>query len=352
MISKVRKDKVDLGDKDYQPNATILIAAYNEEEYIAKCLDSIIESDYPIEKLNIVVGSDGSTDQTNSIVETYEKSHPSIRLIMLERGGKNNVLNIISGLADTEIVYFMDADTRLDKNSLNGSIKFFNDTTVGGVIVNMVSLNQQGEVDEGNYQKFEAKLRKLESGIKTTVNSLGAFYAIRKENIENNMNPLVCDDYITIMKTISRGGKVKFYGDSPVNEYRPKDEIDETQRRIRLTAGGLHTIFSYPKNLNPFALHGFFLISHKLIRYLMPYAYLASVIASMLLYTFIGGIWSLVFLFTILPLILFVLHLISKKNTIKLKPVQYSVFLISMLYGIHLGWIAFLKGRNNSIWTH
>lgn len=356
MILKIilvfRRDEQKL-DHEYLSDISIIISVYNEEDFITECLQSIINADYPKHKLNILIGSDGSTDETDSIINQFEEDYPFIRSFRFERSGKNNVLLNLLPMANTPLIFFMDADTRLSKDSISLAVANFSMPDTGAVIVEMKGMNQSGEIDEGFYQRFESSIRKMESDIKSTVNSLGAFYGIRRENAVYSMSSQICDDYITILNTINNGYKVKFIDDTNVIEFRPKSIDDELGRRVRVSAGGLSTIAEYPNLLvNLGRIESFFLISHKIIRYLMPYFYLIAVFSSTLLWVFKDTYWWVVAILTTLPLILHVLNLMTKKKLSHLRIFQYCEFLLTMLYGMHLGWVGFLKGRNNAIWTH
>lgn len=350
-IRVFKKDKLEV-DPEYQPNVSIVISVYNEEDFIGDCLQSIVDSNYPHEKLNVLVGSDGSDDDTDKIVAEFEEKYPFIRLFRYGRSGKNKVISNLLEFADTPIVYFMDADVRIDKTDISSAIKYLSPDKVAGVLLRIKHTNDSGEIDESLYQNYESKIRLLESDIYSTVNSTGPFYAMKREYCIPISDDRVCDDLVPLLYAFSKEKKIKYLPQFIVNEYRPKSIDDELGRRIRVSAGGLSSIFSYARLLNPFKLTGFFLISHKMLRYLMPYSYVVALVSGTILSVFLGGVWTLLALFTALPLILYVLNVITAKKLGRWKAIQYSEFLITMLYGMHLGWIGFLKGRNNAIWTH
>ncbi|GAB5465070.1 MAG: glycosyltransferase family 2 protein [Candidatus Kapaibacteriales bacterium] len=342
-------------DESYEPKIAILLSVYNEIGFLEDCIASILNSDYPNEKIRLLIGSDGSDDGSDEILENYANEHSNIEFYRLERGGKNSVLNSLMEKVKEEIVFFIDADTRLEPNTLIESVRPFGDNEIGVVLVRIINEGVTGQIDESYYQKFESILRDLESWIKSTINSTGPFYGIRREMYENLEDNRRCDDFVPVLKSVVSDKRVVYLNDTYAREYRPKSIDDELGRRVRVSAGGLATIFSFPKLLNPFRLEGFFLWSHKLIRYLMPYTYLVSLLISAMAFFFLGDTWGIAFVVFILPLFLFVfgyVYSIMTKRNPNNKLFQYSEFLITMLYGIHLGWIGFFRNRNNAIWTH
>jgi glycosyltransferase involved in cell wall biosynthesis len=351
LIRVFKKDEL-IGDPGYQPNVSIILSVYNEQAFVGDCLQSIVDCNYPNEKLNVLVGSDGSDDGTDEIVADYEKMYPFIRLFKFGRSGKNAVVSSLLEHADTPVVFYIDADVRIDTTDLSSAIQYLSSDKVAGVLLRIKHTNDSGEIDESLYQNYESKIRLLESDIYSTVNSTGPCYAMKREYCIPITNDRVCDDFVPLLYAFSKEKKIKYLPKYVVNEYRPKSMDDELGRRVRVSAGGLSSIFSYPSTLNPFTLTGFFLISHKIVRYLMPYTYVIALVSSVLLAVFGGGVWKALALITALPLILYVLNLLAAKKLSRFKPFQYAEFLLTMLYGMHLGWIGFIKGRNNAIWTH
>ncbi|MCX6147478.1 MAG: glycosyltransferase [Candidatus Kapabacteria bacterium] len=118
----------------FRPEITILIAAHNEERYIEDCIKSILNSDYPKEKISVIVGSDESTDKTNSILEVFSSEYTNIVFYKFDRIGKNAVINKLYEYVKSDFVFFFDTDCRVENNTISTLVDNFADENVGGVM--------------------------------------------------------------------------------------------------------------------------------------------------------------------------------------------------------------------------
>ncbi len=354
ILSKIFYNKVNI-DRNYQPEISIIIAAYNEEKYLHRAIDSILSSDYPASKINLFVGSDGSSDGTVAIANSYSGQFGSVTVLDLPRMGKNQVLNSVYPHLRTDIVYFMDADFRLNSDALYESIKYFADTKVNGVmsklsIVVLSDDENSGTQGEGAYQKLERYIKTQESKIWTTVNNFG-FYGVRRSVLRDVPNANVCDDMFNVLSASVSGGRMIFASESNVDEVREKSANEETKRRIRLASGGLSTSFAIKSLLNPFnGWAGFFFVSHKFIRYFFPFIMIAIV----LLTPFVVVESKMYFDILVYSQSLFYLsaamgYFFNRLN-IHIKLFSFPFFFVSINIGFLLGAFRFISGKQNSIW--
>ena len=275
--------------KDFHPDISIVISAYNEEEYIADAVESLFATDYPVDKIKVYVGSDGSDDNTYPIIETLSKKYANLFVYNYGRLGKNKVLNKIVPETNTELVFFMDADCRAGKDTISKMVEAFSDTNTGAVIASMKSIDEGGNDNIGRlgetlYQKYESVLRVGESRIKSTVNSLGAFYGIRRSIYKPLPSDKVCDDYMPLLDSIALRKRVIFLSEAVVNEVRRKSLNNEISRRIRFTAGAMSTVWHAKKLLLPnYGWISFFLFSHKIVRWLTPVFMIGLLATSLIL---------------------------------------------------------------------
>ena len=176
--------------KTITPSVTLLIAAYNEAECIAATIENKLGLDYPREKLEIIVISDGSTDNTDEIVRRYEGER--VRLIRQEpRAGKTSALNLAVGHANGEILVFSDANSSYAPDALRFLVENFNDPKVGYVTGKMIYTNPDGSpVGDGctAYMKYENFLRAAETRVGSVVGVDGGIDAVRK-SLYRPMNP-------------------------------------------------------------------------------------------------------------------------------------------------------------------
>lgn len=162
------------------PDVTIIITAYNEEKRIRKKLNNTLGLEYPREKLQILVASDGSTDRTEAIVKEYEKN--GIELLAIEeRRGKENAQKQAVNLARADVIMFTDVATQLDPGGLKEIVTNFADPSVGCVSSeDQVIRKDGGPTGEGFYVCYEMWLRRLESRVNSLVGMSGSFFAARK----------------------------------------------------------------------------------------------------------------------------------------------------------------------------
>lgn len=338
-------------DSNYIVPVTVLTAAYNEESVIEECVRSVFNSDYPIEKLNMIVGSDGSDDKTIEILEKLSKEFPNLSYHQLPRGGKNNVLNEILFKAQTDLVIVFDADLRFEKGTIRKLVSNFSDQTIGAVLPKFrieIKDDNTGGSGEKMYQNFEAFLRDRESKILSNINPIGAC-CYRKELLEKIPSNNLCDDLYYMTLTNSKNYRVLYDKEFEVKEVREKSLGFEFNRRIRLVAGGISTLFHFPSLLSPSGgFRSLFIWSHKLSRYLAPFflivlAILAFLISNQILHNLI--IYS--YLYLILGSVLgYLLEKINITFVLFKIPLFYLTMVTSFLFGI----FRWLKGQQNAVW--
>lgn len=342
-------------DSSFAPKLTILIAAYNEETMIGACIDSILQSDYPIENIQIIVGSDGSTDNTYNIVKKYNESNPNIEIYQYQRLGKNKVLNEMYKHIKNDFVMFMDADFRLRKNTIHNNLGHFIDSNVDCVMSKIVTISNtensnSGSVGEGAYHKLEHLFKIRESRIWTTVNNIGS-YTIRTKSLHPIPNSRVCDDMYNILKVSLAGKRVLYCTESIIDEVREKTSGEELNRRIRLAASQFATVKTLPSVLNIFkGFVSLFFISHKFIRYMYCLIMLAI---GLLTYPLISEsivLFKIVFFgqFAFYGLAL-IGYFLDKRNIV-LKPFSIPLFFVIINFGFLLGIVKFLFGKSSSTW--
>lgn len=335
---------------------TVLVAAYNEEAYIKDSIDALYNSGYPIDKIKVIVGSDGSSDNTVGIVNKLAGKYPNLYCRDLPRGGKNSVINTLMKEIDTDLVFFLDADTRINKGVIETLLEFFEDENVGAALARLNIIdeeddNNSGKEGESLYQKYETIIRSKESEVFSTVNAMGAFYAVRRELLKEIPNNLVCDDLFNVLTVNYFKKRVIFVPSAIVNEIRKKSLGEEMKRRVRLAAGGLSTIVARKELLGSgYGWSRFFLISHKVSRYFMP-----LILILIMLFTPVLGYYnSVLFLPSLFGQIaLYILALIGKiteRTSLNLSILNIPLFFVSMCIGYTLGWIRFIKGGQSAIW--
>jgi cellulose synthase/poly-beta-1,6-N-acetylglucosamine synthase-like glycosyltransferase len=267
---------------------TILIPAYNEEKVIESTLTNKLHLNYPKERIEIIVISDSSTDDTDSIVKRFEAS--GVKLIRNERRtGKTSALNLAVPEALGEILIFSDANSIYDSNAVSTLVQNFNDPQVGYVTGRMIYINTDGTL-VGNgctaYMRYENLLRKYETKIGSIVGVDGAIDAIRKK-LYVKMKPDQLPDFVLPLKVVEKGYRVVYEPDAVLKEPTLSTAKDEYEMRVRVSLrafwglNDMRKLLSFGKN-NLFA---FQLWSHKVLRYLCFIFFIAAYFTNWLLWS-------------------------------------------------------------------
>lgn len=257
---------------DETPAISMVIAAYNEEQSIGQKLENILSLDYPRDKLEVIIASDGSEDATNEIVAGYAAR--GVRLLALPRLGKAGALNAAVAAANGEILVFSDANSIYDAQALRKLVRPFGDASVGGVAGNQVYLRtrdqHQSGAGEHGYWNFDRMLKQAESRAGNTISATGAIYAIRR-TLFRGVPEGVTDDFATSTSVIAQGYRLVFAEDAIAYEPVAASSGREFGRKVRIMTRGLKAVQVMRELLNPLQ-HGFYsvqLFSHKVLRRLL-----------------------------------------------------------------------------------
>ncbi|MFO1431862.1 MAG: glycosyltransferase family 2 protein [Candidatus Competibacteraceae bacterium] len=263
----VRKAKV-------APRVSILIAAYNEEREIEHTVINKLHQDYPLEQLEIIVVSDGSTDRTDEIVaDLAAGSGGRVRLLRQEpRQGKTQALNRAAVQATGEILVFADANSLYAPDALRALVRNFADPAVGYVSGKMVyTYSEGGMIGEGSsaYMQYENLLRTLETRLGSIVGVDGGIDAVRRE-LYVPMRPDQLPDFVLPLNVIEQGRRVVYEADALLYEPALAEANGEYQMRVRVALRALWALYDKRRlfNLFRFPLFAWQLFSHKGLRYL------------------------------------------------------------------------------------
>lgn len=268
------------------PFISLVIAAHNEEAVLEDKLENSLALDYPREKVQIIVASDGSTDATESIADSYGERGVVLHRVE-QRGGKTQAQNEAVRLAVGEFLVFSDANSMYEAQALKQLILPFADSAIGCVCGELRYTNPQGDAagkGEGVYWRYEQFLKRRESMLSSALGANGSIYALRRELFEE-LDADIISDFIMPVRVWRRGFRV-VYAPSAIAEERSGGTFaDEFHRRTRIIARSLRGLWSERGVLNPFA-HGLFAVqmfSHKLMRWMVPLALIAALVSSALL---------------------------------------------------------------------
>ena len=273
ILSKLRPSSP-VQKADIIPTVSLIIAAYNEEQIIDRKIENCLALDYPREKLEIIVASDGSTDRTNKLVEKFEKK--GVKLIALqENQGKSSVQNKAVAGAGGDILLFTDADVMLRKNLVKNLMKNLADKRVGCVIGKITYANEKSTSvteGEGFYWCYELLLRRKESEVDNF--AIGSGIMALRRTLFEPLEPAVGEDFVLPMKTVMAGFKVVYDSEAVTDTIMHQARaVDMLKTKVRVISKDLRGLFHCRAIMNPFRypIYAWGLISHKLLRWLVPY---------------------------------------------------------------------------------
>jgi len=276
---KASKRKAETGELEVYPQATLMIAAYNEEKVIRKKLENSLSLDYAAGKLEIMVVSDGSTDATDEIVKEYGSKGVKLTAFA-ERQGKTVALGRSVGAAGGEIIVFSDANGMYRKDALKKLLRHFRDGAVGCVCGNL--LYEGRDRGENLYWKLEEKLKKAENSAGAILGAAGSIFAVRKSAYVPLRIPVV-DDFIEPLLVYQNGYGVVFEPEAVSVEKMAETITGEYGRKTRIITRSLAGLPNIAGLFNPFR-HGLFtvqLVSHKLLRWLAPFFLIGLFVSSL-----------------------------------------------------------------------
>jgi cellulose synthase/poly-beta-1,6-N-acetylglucosamine synthase-like glycosyltransferase len=258
------------------PMVSISLPVYNEEAQIGKTLESLLALDYPRDRLQIVVISDASTDRTDEIVEGF--ADRGVELFRLpRRGGKTAAENAARYHLRGEIIINTDASIRLAPDSIKALVAWFGDPTVGvasGRDVSIGRVSRDANAGESGYVGYEMWVRSLETRVDGIVGASGSLYAIRAELHRYSLPEALSRDFAAALVAREAGYRAVSVPEAVCYVPRAPSLRREYRRKVRTITRGLGTLHYKRHLLNPLR-HGVFawmLFSHKLCRWLVPWA--------------------------------------------------------------------------------
>lgn len=259
-------------DPSIRPSVTLAIAAYNEEDVIAKKIENSLQLDYPKSKLEIVVVSDGSTDKTDEIVKQYQNR--GVKLFRVERVGKTEARNRLVKILKSQIVVFSDATAMYEQDCIKKLVRNFSDPNVGMATGHLKYIDLSKEdvgIGQKLFWKYEVLIKKAQTNLGTLTGSVGCITAFRRE-IYSEIPANMIEDLTGAIMVVGKGHRVVFEEGAVCYEEVSKGKSKELDMRIRVIRGGMSAIIYGFKVLCPikncFAVIQ--IISHKVLRWLVP----------------------------------------------------------------------------------
>ena len=354
LINFRKKRKAFNTDKE-EKTVTLLIAAYNEQDFIEEKIKNSLALSYPKDKLSIFIVTDGSTDRTTEIVEQYKE----VKLFHdNSRNGKVAAIDRVMQFVTTDIVVFSDANTLLNTESIQKITRHYADPKVGGVAgekrVVVQHSKQLAGSGEGLYWKYESALKSIDSKFYSVVGAAGELFSVRTRLYSNPGKDVILDDFVISLKICQDGYRIVYEPEAYATEGPSKDIHEEKKRKVRIGAGGFQGM-AIMKNLLWFwktPKLSYLYISHRVLRWtLCPLAIPMLLIANALIisndpsYIFLA-IWYLQCLFYMLAIIGWLLSTLN----LKLSVPYIAYYFLFMNITLYQGFIKFLQGKQSAVW--
>jgi cellulose synthase/poly-beta-1,6-N-acetylglucosamine synthase-like glycosyltransferase len=342
-------------------SCSILIPAHNEEKVIAEKIESIFDGSYPHDKIEVLVGSDASTDKTNEIVMNLSKKYTELKLINFStRSGKIKIINHLKSIAKYEILILTDANVLFDKNTICELLKHFSNPKIALVDSNMHNIVEQRSgisKAESTYIRGEVRIKNDEGKVfGMMMGPFGGCYAVRKsfcEKIPENI--LVMDDFYINMKVLEKGGKSISEINAMVYEKIPDNWRVEFKRKIRIAAGSFSNLRIFSHLLLKFNTLSFCFFSHKVLRWLGPFFIISLYSTNLFILldpipNFSPSPFLLIFLLQNFILLLFVFDMLFKLININFLITRLVTHFLSTNLALLIGFFKFLGGVKESTW--
>jgi glycosyltransferase involved in cell wall biosynthesis len=337
----VRKQKI-------APRVSFIITAHNEEGRIRAKIDNTLAQDYPADALEVIVASDCSSDRTDQIVSAYA---PRVRLARApERRGKEAAQQVALASASGEVVIFSDVATALAPDGVSRMVANFADPTVGCVSSVDRFIDADGRVSgEGAYVKYEMLLRALETRVNSLVGLSGSFFAARRE-VCQRWSADRQSDFNTLLNAVEMGWRGVLDVQSAGYYRNIVDDRREFQRKIRTVVRGLFVLANNRRMLNPlrYGLLAWQLASHKLCRWLVPFAMIAALVSNAALVAD-----SPLYLATFVVQAAFYAAAVSGMSGLAagVPALKIPGFLVMANFGVLVAWIRFARGDRIVCWS-
>ena len=335
------------------PVVSVIISAFNEQEHIGEKIRSIYSGSYPAGRLEVLVGSDASTDRTAEIVHALEKEFPSLRFFdFQQRRGKGNVVNDLVMSSEGSILVLTDANVMFDKDTLFFMVRHFRNDRIGLVDTRMVNLGMKSEgisYQEKAYISREVLIKNKEGRLwGAMMGPFGGCYAIRKEDYEKVPSNYLVDDFYINMKVFEKGKLAINDIQSVVFETVPDQISTEFRRKTRIGTGNFQNLRAF-WHLIFTKRYGFAFMSHKVIRWFGPFLLILALLMNVLLA--LDSLFYLVLL--LLHLSVYALPLLDyllKKMSIHIHPLRLATHFFSMNAALFLGFFRSMGKVRSGVW--
>jgi cellulose synthase/poly-beta-1,6-N-acetylglucosamine synthase-like glycosyltransferase len=355
LMARNRKDNSICFEKNELPTVCLIMSVYNEEKVIREKLNSIVQSDYPRQKLTVLIGSDGSSDQTNSILTAFSKEYSFIKpFFATQRKGKPAMINYLVKLSEEEILILTDANVFFNKNTLSGLVKHFKNDSIGTVGVNVMNrvTNRDGvSIQENAFVSREIRIKYHEGLIwGTTIGEFGAVYGIRRSLYIPVPDGFSVDDFFISMNVLRQGKKAILDIHTIAYEEVSNLMTEEYRRKMRIATGNFQNLCYFSRELlQPWKGLSFAFWSHKVIRWLGPLLMITILLSNIFLLR-MHPVYEVSMAFLVVAGILPIIDFFLSKIGIHIVFLRFVRHFVTMNIALLHGFINHLRGVRKHVW--
>jgi cellulose synthase/poly-beta-1,6-N-acetylglucosamine synthase-like glycosyltransferase len=339
--------------ESYEPTVTLMIVAHNEEKVISDKLKNAVKLNYPKDKLEILVASDNSTDNTNMIVKEFIQDNPEYNIRLYEakeRKGKTNAQNEAAAIVQNEVLVMTDANAMLDQDSIRELVSSFAEDDIAYVTGRLRYINEDESwtsSSESSYWEWDLKIREVESNLHSVTAGNGALYACRT-NEYYNFDPIQCHDSAMPVHYVLQGKRAVYNKNAIAYEKAGSNVNDEFGRKTRMSRSILSSLIPNLRifNIFKFGWFSYCYFGHRYCRRNLWLAHILAFLANILLvqvhYIFILSL-GLQIVFYLLAL---AKHISKINNKLFNMVYYYSITIIAQVIGVYRQ----LTGKSKPFW--
>jgi biofilm PGA synthesis N-glycosyltransferase PgaC len=337
------------------PECTLVVAAYNEEAFIAEKIQNSLALNYPAGKLKLIFITDGSTDRTPDIISHYS----AIQLMHAAgRSGKIAAVHRAMTQVNTEIVVFTDANTFLNTDAIRHICRHYANPKVGAVAGEkrvQVEETADATAGEGFYWKYESKLKTWDSELYSVVGAAGELFSIRTALYQPVPPDTILDDFMISLLVAEDGYRVIYEPEAYASETSSANVKEELKRKIRIAAGGIQSIVRLKSLLNPFKIPvlTFEYVSHRVLRWtIVPFLMILALILNIVIVA--RGNAALIYQLLLIAQLGFYAASLAgwllETRQMKVKLLFIPYYFCMMNYAVIRGIFRYMAGSQSAVW--
>jgi len=334
-----------------QPQVTVLLAVFNEIDIIEQKMISMLNSSYPSDKIQFLIGSDFSDDGTNEVIEKFIQNHSNITFFPFQqRRGKAVVMEDLLLHVKGEIIIFTDADTLFRNDTIPYLIAPFQNPKVGGVQGNFHSIpldRTEALQQESFFNRIEVAIKMRQSKDGMVIGAIGSIFAIRRDLYESVPYGIIVDDFFLFMTVLKRGFQTVFAEKSISDLFVSGDPKLQFRRKKRIGSGNFMAYFIFQNMSWPWMGRvGYHFFSYKVLRWFGPFLMILVMMGALIISP-MNTIW-----FMVSAMVVLMSDWLFRKVGVNLFVFRYPAHFFWMNAAMFLGFFQYILQGNSAVWNN